>query len=381
MATSTPNHGLGEAQIEQLRREIDALRERVVADLGSRDVEYIRGLIATQRRLELAGRGLLWLGWLPPFWLGGVAALSLSKILDNMEIGHNVMHGQYDWTGDPALSSRTFEWDTACPADQWRHSHNYLHHTFTNVLGKDRDVGYGILRMSEEQPWRPGSLANPVAAFLLAVLFEYGVALHDLETDRIARGERTLEETLPLLRGIVRKIRRQVTKDYVLFPLLSGPGFLATLTGNATANLVRNVWAFTIIFCGHFPDGVETFPEESCENESRGQWYLRQILGSANLEGGPLFHVLTGNLSHQIEHHLFPDLPAHRYAELAVEVRKVCEHHGLPYNTGSLSEQFGSVVRRIFRLALPRRTRPGRRGAGAPGQRLRAAHLRNRSVA
>ena len=294
--TTTADHGLSEEQIEQLGREIDAMRERIRADLGAEDLEYIRSLIATQRRLELAGRGMLWLGWLPPLWLAGVAALSLSKILDNMEIGHNVMHGQYDWSGDPTLSSRTFEWDTACPADQWRHSHNFLHHTYTNVLEKDRDVGYGILRMSEEQPWHPGFLLNPAAAFLLAVLFEYGVALHDLETDRIVRGERTWEESLPLIGGVVRKIRGQVLKDYVLFPLLSGPGFLATLAGNATANVVRNVWAFTIIFCGHFPDGVVTFREESCEDESRGHWYLRQILGSANLTGGPVFCITHGVL-------------------------------------------------------------------------------------
>jgi fatty acid desaturase len=348
-----PNYGLSDEEIEQLGREIDALRERVLADLGQRDVDYIRRIVRLQRRLELAGRGMLWLGWLPPMWLGGVAALSLSKILDNMEIGHNVMHGQYDWCGDPSLRSQTFEWDTACPADQWRHSHNYLHHTFTNVLGRDRDVGYGILRMSEEQPWHPGFLANPLAAFWLAVLFEYGVALHDLEIDRIPRGEWSLEEALPRLRGVVQKIRRQVTKDYVLFPLLSGPGFLPTLAGNATANLVRNVWAFTVIFCGHFPDGVETFPPDAAEDESRGRWVLRQILGSANITGGPRFHVLSGNLSHQIEHHLFPDLPAHRYAALADEVRRVCRRFGLPYHTGSLSRQFGSVVRRIFRLALP----------------------------
>jgi fatty acid desaturase len=344
-----------EAEIARLGREIDAIRARVVADLGQSDVDYIRRIVRAQRLLEISGRGMLWLGLLPPMWLGGVIALSLSKILDNMEIGHNVMHGQYDWTGDPALSSKTFEWDTACPAAQWRHSHNYMHHTYTNILGKDRDVGYGILRMSEDQPWHPGFLANPVSAFLLAVLFEYGVALHDLEVDRIARGERSLAELRPMLGEIARKIRRQTTKDYVLFPLLSGPGFLATLAGNATANVVRNVWAFTIIFCGHFPDGTETFPIEAADDESKGHWYLRQILGSANITGGPAFHILSGNLSHQIEHHLFPDVPAHRYAELAKEVRRVCRSYALPYNTRSLSRQFGSVVRRIVRLSLPGR--------------------------
>ena len=345
-------------QIEELGRELDELRNRVRADLGDRDVEYIKRVIKAQRGLEVAGRGLLFAGFLPPAWLGGVMALSLSKILDNMEIGHNVMHGQYDWTNDPALDSKRFEWDTACPGDQWRHSHNYLHHTHTNVLGKDRDIGYGILRMSEDQQWRPRDLGNPVYATLLALLFQWGVAVHDLEVERIESGEVKLSDKRDILQAIWRKGRRQVLKDYLAFPLLAGPAAPFVATGNLTANLTRNVWSFMIIFCGHFPDGVEEFSEEEVENESRGGWYLRQMLGSANLTGNRLFHILSGNLSHQIEHHLFPDIPAHRYAELATEVREICERYELPYNSGPLHKQFGSVVRKIARLALP--------GSGSP---------------
>jgi fatty acid desaturase len=349
----TPHPHLTEAQIEQLGRELDELRNRTRADLGERDVSYIRSVIKAQRGLEIFGRVLLEVGWLPPAWVGGVAALSLSKILDNMEIGHNVMHGQYDWCNDPALDSKRFEWDTACPGDQWRYSHNYMHHTHTNVLGMDRDIGYGVLRMSEDQPWRPRDLGNPVYAALLALLFEWGVAVHDLEVERIEAGEITLADKRDILRAIWEKGRRQVLKDYIAFPLLAGPGAPFTLAGNVSANLIRNVWSYMIIFCGHFPEGVEEFSVDEVENETRGGWYLRQMLGSANLTGSRLFHILSGNLSHQIEHHLFPDIPAHRYAEIAVEVRAVCERYGLPYNAGPLRKQFGSVVKKIFRLALP----------------------------
>jgi linoleoyl-CoA desaturase len=352
----TPHPHLTEEQIEALGRELDDLRNRTVADLGERDADYIRRMIRTQRGLEIAGRVLLEFGWLPPAWVGGTAALSLSKILDNMEIGHNVMHGQYDWMKDPALDSKKFEWDTACPSDQWRYSHNYMHHTHTNVLGMDRDIGYGVLRMSEDQPWRKRDLGNPLYAFLLMVLFEYGVAVHDIEVDRIEAGEITLADKREILVATWQKVRRQALKDYVLFPLLAGPGAPFTFAGNLTANLVRNVWSFMIIFCGHFPEGTHEFSLEEVENETRGGWYLRQMLGSANLEGGRLFHILSGNLSHQIEHHLFPDIPAHRYAEIAVEVREICERYGLEYNTGPLRRQFGSVVKKIFRLALPTRT-------------------------
>jgi linoleoyl-CoA desaturase len=360
----TPHPQLTPEQIDALGRELDELRNRTVADLGERDADYIRRIIRLQRALEIAGRGILFAGFLPPAWLAGVSALSLSKILDNMEIGHNVMHGQYDWMKDPALDSRQFEWDTACPGDQWRYSHNYMHHTHTNVLGMDRDIGYGVLRMSEDQPWRPRDLGNPIYATLLALLFEWGVAVHDLEVERIEAGEIKLSDKREILKAIWRKGRRQVLKDYVAFPLLAGPSAPFVATGNLTANLTRNVWSFMIIFCGHFPDGTHEFSLEEAENETRGGWYVRQMLGSANLSGSRLFHILSGNLSHQIEHHLFPDIPAHRYAEIAVEVRGICERYGLPYNTGPLGKQFGSVVKKIFRLALPGGAQPAAPPAG-----------------
>ena len=346
---------LTDEQIERLGQELDAIRQRIVDDLGAADRKYIYDIVKWQRALEATGRASLFLGWLPPFWLGGVAALSLSKILDNMEIGHNVMHGQYDWMRDPNMNSRMFEWDTVCPAEQWKHSHNYMHHTYTNILGKDRDIGYGILRMEPQQKWNPYYLGNPVWAFLLMVLFEWGVMAHDLEIENVIKGERTWADTKPLRKQQWRKAGRQVLKDYVLFPALSGPGFLPTLAGNAAANLVRNIWAYSIIFCGHFPTGVAVFTEEETENESRGAWYVRQMMGSANITGSKLFHILSGNLSHQIEHHLFPDLPARRYPEIAGEVRALCEKYGLPYNTGPLRKQLGSVWGKIFKLALPTR--------------------------
>ena len=352
---TTDNITLTDEQLEAFGAEMDAIRKRVIESLGEEDADYIRGIVRTQRGFEVAGRGLMYLGFLPPAWIAGVAALSVSKILDNMEIGHNVMHGQYDWMNDPALNSRMYEWDTMCPSEQWKYSHNYIHHTYTNILGKDRDIGYGILRMDEDQPWRPYYLGNPVYAFLLMVFFEWGVLLHDLEVENIVAGKRSWADTKHLHRGMIRKVRNQTLKDYVLFPALTGPLFPLTLAGNATANLVRNVWTFGIIFCGHFPAGVATFSEEETEDESRGFWYYRQLLGSANITGSKLFHVMTGNLSHQIEHHLFPDIPARRYPQIAPEIQEICERYGLEYNTGPLHRQLGSVVRKICHFALPTR--------------------------
>ncbi|WP_406035142.1 acyl-CoA desaturase [Nocardioides sp. NBC_00163] len=352
----TGNRRLSPAELETFGAEMEAIRQRIVADLGEKDSAYIYDIVKKQRAFELAGRALFYLpviGWVP-----AVACLSISKILDNMEIGHNVMHGQYDWMGDPDLNSRMFDWDTMAPADNWKYGHNYMHHTFTNILGKDRDVGYGILRMDEDQKWHPYYLGNPLYAFLLMTFFEWGVAMHDLEVDEIVASRRTWAENKEIGARIWRKVKKQTLKDYVLFPLLTGPLAPLTFAGNFTANIIRNVWTFNIIFCGHFPAGVASFSQEECEDETQGHWYYRQLLGSANITGSRTFHIMSGNLSHQIEHHLFPDLPARRYPEIAEEVREICERYGLAYNTGPLHQQLWGVFKKICKYALPDRKKP-----------------------
>jgi NADPH-dependent stearoyl-CoA 9-desaturase len=340
-------------QIEQLGREFDAIHDEVFAELGERDAAYIRRVIRLHRQLVLAARALLLGSRRKPLWFAGTAALSLAKILENMEIGHNVLHGQWDWMNDPYINSQTWDWDTASPAEAWRHSHNYEHHTFANIRGKDRDLGYEIMRIDPHQRWYPVYLLQPLYNLLLMAFFEWGVAMHDLNAEAILAGEKPRAQVVAELKAIGVKARRQVVKDYVAFPLLSGRSFKTTLAANFTANMVRNVWAHSIIFCGHFPDQTYTFSEQEVADETRGGWYVRQLLGAANIDGGPLFHLLTGNLSFQVEHHLYPDMPSSRYAEIAPRVREVCRRYGLPYNTGPLRKQLGTVHRTILRLAFP----------------------------
>jgi linoleoyl-CoA desaturase len=364
---SFPVH-LTEAAVEEFGRELDAIRDEVMDSRGEADRRYILRLIRTQRSLALGGRIVIlaslaflprwghvlsgWAWFLPVIALGTLM-LGLAKVLENMEIGHNVMHAQWDWMRDPDIQSGTWEWDNVCPSDQWKHSHNVVHHTWTNVVGKDRDVGYGMLRVTEQQRWHPFYLLQPVSTVFMALLFEWFIALHDLEINRMLAGKRTLAQLRPMLGRIGRKVATQGLKDYVLWPLLAGPFFLYVLAANAVANVIRNVWSHVIIFCGHFPEGAHYFSAEEVEGEARARWYVRQVLGSCNIDGGRLFHVISGNLSHQIEHHVFPDMPSNRYPEVAPRVRALCARYGLPYNTRSLGRQFGSTTWKIVRLSLP----------------------------
>jgi fatty acid desaturase len=392
-----PLHWLTPEQIEEIGRELDQLHEQVKADLGERDATYIRSMIAFQRRLALIGRGaLIFSRWRGP-WALGAASLGLAKILENMEIGHNVLHGQWDWMNDPVINSRAWDWDTASTAEAWRHSHNYVHHTYTNILGKDRDLGYEIMRIDPQQPWNPVYLFQPFYNILLAMLFEWGVAVHDLDLTAIRAGKKDLKDVREDLKGIAGKARTQIVKDYVAWPAISGvlmtavelgligargearggvrqalsrliarrsfrEPFKRTLTADVAANIMRNVWSYAIIFCGHFPDQTYTFTEDETDGETRGGWYVRQLTGAANIDGGPMFHVISGNLGYQVEHHLFPDMPSTRYGEIAPQVRALCERYGLPYNSGPFHKQLGMVQRTILRLALPggkQRPKPG----------------------
>jgi linoleoyl-CoA desaturase len=423
MSTTTdienPLHQLTDEQIDAIGREFDELHDQVKADLGDRDARYIRGIIGLQRRLGLLGRMLLIGSRYRPLWAGGTVALSLAKILENMEIGHNVLHGQWDWMNDPVINSAQWDWDTASTAEAWKHSHNYVHHTYTNIRGKDKDLGYEIMRIDPHQTWHPIYLLQPIYNALLMLAFEYGVAFHDLDLDAVRAGDKSHKEVLKDLKGITYKLRLQITKDYVAWPLVSGlvmlgvdlalaaagveldaieprhqsrrdraarrargavrkarrkgpvvggrkevvrqlvarksfrEPFRRTLYADLAANVIRNLWAHSIIFCGHFPDQTYTFSQEETEDETRGARYVRQLVGAANIEGGPLFHVMSGNLGYQVEHHLYPDMPSTRYGEIAPKVREICKRYKLPYNTGPLSKQLGMVHRTILRLAFP----------------------------
>jgi fatty acid desaturase len=339
-------------QIESLGAELYDLEQRTRAKVGEEDAKYIRQVMKLARNMDTAGRIALMASVFPPAWLAGTVMLGIAKILDNMEVGHNVMHGQYDFMKDPLINT-SYEWDTMAPGDQWRHSHNYVHHTFTNVLGLDHDIGYRVTRMSEHQPWHPKWLLNLNNTFWLATFFEWGVGVHDTNiADAYFEMDATKLER-ELVVPLAKKASRQLLKDYVLFPVLAGPMALPVLAGNFFANIIRNYWTWAVIFCGHFPDGTALFTEEQIANETRGQWYLRQMLGSANIEGGKTMHLMTGHLSHQIEHHLFPTIPAWRYPEMAKEVQAIAKKYGLPYNTGTFAQQIGSVIKRIARLSLP----------------------------
>ena len=357
ITTTTPL--LPEATAQQLAAELTELAQQERTTLGVADANYLLKLVQWQRIFAITGRvlmlGCFWSAW---FLLPAVLLLALAKIIDNMEIGHNVLHGQYDFLQHRYLNSKHFEWDIACDAGSWKRTHNFEHHTYTNIIGKDRDFGYGLLRLSNDFRWRLRNLWQFVTYLVLSTLFQWGVSYHELAGERVFFGKKKPDRVNSVSHSDLKKAffgkgARQLFKDYVFFPLIAGPMWLWVLAGNLAANVIRNLWTSTVIFCGHFTADVHTFTQQQCEGESRGHWYYRQILGSSNFTGPRWFHILTGHLSCQIEHHLFPDMPALHYLNVAPQVEAIAKKYGIAYNSGSFLRQYATVVARIIRYSFP----------------------------
>ena len=342
-------------QVEEFGRRVEEIRREVMDNLGEADAKYIYKIRNFVRYSEIASRGMLMFGgWIPPVWLVGTGLLGISKIVENMELGHNVMHGQFDWLNDPSLNGANYDWDTIATGDDWKHTHNYVHHTYTNIVGKDHDVGYGLLRVSEQQKWEPRFLLNVPMAMQLMVFFEWYVGAQNLHLeDALVYKTKTWKEVWKDSAKLRKKVVRQVGKDYVFFPLIAGPNAIPVFLGNVAANVIRSLWSSAVIFNGHFTEDAETFEEDNTETETRAQWYLRQIRGSSNFSGTQGLHILSGNLSHQIEHHLFPDMPANRYSEVAPKIKALCEEYGVNYNEANFMKQFWSVWVRLAKCSLP----------------------------
>mgnify|MGYP003407060465 FL=1 len=346
---------LSAEQVAEFGQQVERIRREIMDSIGEQDAQYIYKIRNFVRYSEIASRGLLMFGgWMPPVWLLGTGLLGLSKIVENMELGHNVMHGQFDWLNDPSLNGAAYDWDTMSTGDDWKYTHNYIHHTYTNIVGKDHDVGYGLLRISDLQKWEPRFLLNLPLTLQLMLFFEWYVGLQNLHLeDAIIYKSKTWAQVWQDSAKFRQKASRQIAKDYLFFPLIAGPNAVAVLSGNVVANLLRNVWASAVIFNGHFTEDTETFEQDNTEHETRAEWYLRQIRGSSNFTGTSALHILSGNLSHQIEHHLFPDMPANRYAEAAVQIRALCGEYGIHYNEASFFKQSLSVWLRVAQYSLP----------------------------
>lgn len=345
-----------EALYDQIEQEFEAIKQRYRQQLGAGDVAYIRGLRRKSRICELIGRGLLWISPEPLTFCLGVGFVWLHRNLEAIEIGHNVLHGQYDYFPEiPQFHSHNFKWKAPIDEEGWRREHNAQHHVYTNVYEMDPDLNHGVLRTNDRIPWNRSHLYQ-VPLYLFGA---YPTMLYRFNSQNLGFAQQYREQNFPtgnqgyalvhndgvsqdeLQRRHWRSIGRVLFKEYALFPLLAlvtGFSFFKVLLGNMLADLINNVWIALTIQATHFTEPLQ--PEDAIRH--KGRWYLSQLDSSVNFKGSRRMSILWGHLNYQTEHHLFPDIPSRHYPDMAKEVKVVCAKYGIRYK---LNPTWGSAIR------------------------------------
>jgi linoleoyl-CoA desaturase len=339
-------HNLPDAErFRAFGEELDALKEHTLARVGEADVAYVRNLNRFSRAMEIVGRVLIHFSPEPVTFMAGVVALWVHKQLQATEIGHTALHGAYDrLPGGEAFASKVFRWDTPIDEESWRHAHNVRHHGNTNVAGKDPDIHFGTVRLTEQTPWSARNRFQLAASLgILFPNFLFFIASHVsgindavLDNGRPEKftvlPDRSRESVRAAWRKGLRKYVPYYLYNYVFFPALAGPMFWKVLLGNWLAETLRSVYSAATIFCGHVGHDVASYPAGT-KAHGRGQWYAMQVEAANDFEVSLPVSILCGGLERQIEHHLFPTLPPRRLREIAPEVRAICEKYGVRYST------------------------------------------------
>jgi fatty acid desaturase len=344
-------------------RELDALKQRALDSVGAEDVRRVKRLRRLSRGFEACGRVLIHVSFEPISFCAGVLALWLHKQLEATEIGHTALHGAYDKFEDArAFHSKHHTWLTPIDEESWRQGHNLRHHGNTNVAGKDPDIHFGPVRLTEQTPHDfRHYLQLPLTLGLLFPNFGFMMNLHftgvlDALTDNGLENkldflpDRSRASVRLALRRALRKYLPYYAKEFVLFPLLAGPFFWKVLLGNWLSEVLRDVYSAATIYCGHVGADTKSYPFGT-KARTRGEWYAMQVEASNDFEVSLPISVLCGGLDRQIEHHLFPTLPPQRLREIAPQVRAICARHGVQYRSQSWPKTLRQALAQVARLS------------------------------
>lgn len=362
-----------------LADELQALYDQTRAAMGDADLEHIRSVTAygqaiNARRLELLRTGGTGAA-------GRAAVLEmLYRLLQFSELGHNVLHGSYDdLPGNGQYHSERYDWDFNVDTAQWKVMHHEGHHPYTNIVGKDHDLGYSVLRGQAAQDWFGHhavqvALLGAVSPFLAQVA-PFLVANITREVDGSRFWSRDTLRS-PLRIAIADTKRRLITE-----PVASGRRFLPTLVANHIGGVAGYAAVLFLVAIEHHAGEMEVFADPG-PDESQDDYFRRQIRGTRNFlrspkldaalerilqeevpfDDRPDFRIFYGGLDTHVEHHLFPDLPPNRQREVAPRVREIVARHGLPYHETPLGETAALLLKTLTGLSIP----VGEREAGHP---------------
>lgn len=377
-----------------LADELQSLYDETRAAMGDADLAHIRAVTAygqaiNARRLELLRDG-------GPRAVARATILEmLYRLLQFSELGHNILHGTYDeLAGNGEYHSDRYQWDFNVDPAQWKVMHHEGHHPHTNIVGKDHDLGYSVLRGQAAQDWFGH---HAIQLGLFAAVSPFFTQLAPFLIANITRQvDGTRFWSRETLRAPVRIALADTKRRLVTEPLTMGPRFLPAMIANHVGGVAGYLSVLFLVAIEHHAGETEVFTDPG-PDETRDDYYRRQVRGTRNFlrsakldaalqrildeevpfENRPDFRIFYGGLDTHIEHHLFPDLPPNRQREVAPRVKEIVTRHGLPYHVTPLGETAALLLKALTGLSIP----VGEREAGDPLMLLkRPAGLARRLV-
>lgn len=364
IAPNTPAMLSDAERLKSFAAALDALKARTEAQIGQEDLAYIQRVDGVSRGLEAVGRVLIHLSPGPLTWTLGVLSLWLHKQLQATEVGHTVLHGAFDKIdGAGKFNSKSWRWDVPIDEEAWHEGHNLRHHQFTGIAGKDPDIHFGPVRLTEHTPhgWRH-YIQLPFSVLALFPNFGMTMNAHFSGLTDLYQGNGRADQYdfvkdnswASIRQAHWRAWRKYIpyyAKEMVFFPALAGVMWWKVAAGNWASEVLRDLYTAATIYCGHVGEDVKNF-EEGTRAHGKGEWYAMQAEASQNFEVSRPVSILCGALDRQIEHHMFPRFPTNRLRQIAPEVRAICEAHGVRYTTGTWPHVLGNVFRRIWKLSF-----------------------------
>ncbi|MBS4050548.1 MAG: fatty acid desaturase [Methylomonas sp.] len=347
----------------QLAKDIDQLHRQALADIGPDDFKHLKSMERWGQICSIIGYGTAWL--LP----NPVSALLISQgsFTRWTQVAHPIVHKGYDKNSAAGknYTSKTFgrgwrrfiDWPDWMTLPGWHHEHDLLHHYNLGETTDPNNAEYNMewLRQSKLPMW----LRYAIVAFFSGIwkISYYTPRTHKELALNAARqqGRPAPEMTrvgawswfTPQGRSLwLQSVLPYIGYRFVLIPLLFLPlgAFAATsvLLNSILAEIFTNMHSFLVMMPNHAGDDVMAFDTKS---DSKGEFYLRQILGSVNYPTGSNFNdFFYGWLNYQIEHHLWPDMPLSQYQKLQPRVKALCEKHNIPYCQDSIFKRLLKAV-------------------------------------
>ncbi|MBL4886895.1 MAG: fatty acid desaturase [Flavobacteriaceae bacterium] len=347
---------------KQLAKDLDAIHKDVLSRIGEDDFTHLKKMERWGRICSCIGYATAWIFPNP------ISALFISQgsFTRWTQMTHPIVHKGYDKIANvpDSYTSKKFaqgwrrflDWPDWITPDAWHEEHDVLHHY---NLGEKRDPDH----LQHNMEWLRQSKIPIFLRFMIIAAFTgiWKIAYYTPRTHKelhLSRARQNGETSIITRRGSWNPLNKRgralwlqsilpyITFRFVLLPLLFLPlgstAVISVLLTSIMAEIFTNMHSFLMIVPNHAGDDVMMFEERG---KGKGEFYLRQILGSVNYPTGSNANdFFYGWLNYQIEHHLWPDIPLSQYQYVQPKVVEVCKKHGIPYCQDSVFKRLWKAI-------------------------------------